>query len=431
LAQLAEQGYAGHDAWRQAGHLNVVGHAEPGKTNGVATASSLHVMQVFQPQIGGVPCYAANLARGLLASGWRVSVACPPQAQVCEGLAVAGVEILPLEVQRSPHPRQDGRAVRKLARWCRERDVSLIHGHSTKAGLLVALAGRSAGVPSVYTPHGWSFERLVMPALRASYAVFERELAHHCHAAVLTVSASGRAAAERWRVAPRGRIQVIPTGLPPFPPISRSTARKMLGLAQDDIVAAWVGRVGPPKRPEDLAPIARGLGDTVTVLALCDGIHGTALAMELRQAGVVLVDPAFAPGIVYAAADMLLHTSVWEAAPLVVLEAMWAGLPIVSYDVGGLAEQVQAGRTGYLVQPGDVEMMCECVLALARRPALRGSMGNASRERVSRLFNYFSMLDRIRQTYVTVAERRPTAQRPRGLRSRGDEPAARLAEMLG
>lgn len=369
---------------------------------GIVGAAPPHVLQVFQPDIGGVPQYAESLAAGLLNEGWKVSVACPPDAWVCKALHAAGVEVLPMDVPRSPHLWRDARALRDLVRWCETRGVSLIHGHSTKAGLLSALAGRRAAVPTVYTPHGWAFEMRVSPALRAAYALVERQLAHRFHASVLTVSGSGRAAGERWHVAPRGRIQVVRTGVPDVPAMDRSAARRALGVRPDEIVAAWVGRVAGQKRPRDLISLARGLAGVVTIVALCDGAHGEPLADELRDVGAVLADPESEPAMVYAAADMVVHTSEWEACPLVVLEAMSASLPVVAYSVGGVPEQIQAGRTGYLVQRGDIEMMCQCVLSLARNPDLRVRMGEAGHVRAHTVFDYDSMLERIIRAYVAV-----------------------------
>ncbi len=377
--------------------------SDAGTSERAAAGLPRHVLHVFEPRTGGVPNYATMLTNGLLARGWRVTVACPPEANVCEDLHADGVEILPIDVQRAPRPWQDSRAVRRIAHWCRRRGVTLIHGHSSKAGLLSALAGRRAGVPSVYTPHGWAFQMRVATPLRLAYAIGERQFGNHCHAAVVSVSASGRTTAERWRVAPLGRIQVIRTGLPGRPlPIARASARRELGVGEDAVVAAWVGRVGAPKRPHDLAPIARALNGELQVVALCEGIDGTPLADELERAGVSLVAPGCDPATVYAAADMVLHTSDWEGCPLVVLEAMSAKLPVVAYGVGGIPEQVRAGRTGYLVQRGDVDMLSQCALALARNPVVRARMGEAGYQRAARVFSYDSMLDQTIDMYLAV-----------------------------
>ncbi len=384
--------------------------APNGSENRLSPAQPLHVLQVFQPETGGVPRYVESLTRGLLSKGWPVTVSGPERALSASRLEESGATLLPIEVRRSPHPLEDAAAVHRLASWCRDRDVAVIHGHSTKASMLAAVGGRLAGVPSVYTPHAWAFERLVPGPLRASYALYERELAHRYHAAIVAVSASERRAAERWRVTPRGRIRVIRTGLSPASSPGRAPARGHIGLPQDGFAAVWVGRVGAQKRPHDLGPIARRLRGTATVLALCDGLARTQLADELEAAGVVVLDPAVEPATAYAAADVLLHTSAWEACPLVVLEAMSAGLPIVANDVGGLAEQVQSGRSGYLVAPGDLEMMCECVTALAGRADLRESMGEAGRQRVASLFDFSAMLDSFRELYGAVADGRPVIE---------------------
>lgn len=367
-------------------------------------APTPHVLQIFQPLTGGVPTYVANLTLGLLARGWRVSVACDPAAVVSAALHDAGVEIVPLEVPRRPQLTMDGRAVRSLTRWCREQDVTVVHGHSTKAGMLAALTGRGAAIPSVYTPHGWAFEMHVASSLRLAYALFERQLALRYHAGIVTVSASGRAAAERWRVVPRGRIRVVRTGVPDPPSApDRLEARRALGLPADAFVAAWVGRVDEQKRPADLAPIARGLAGHATIVALCEGLPRGRLGPALEDAGVVLAGGGCRPETVYAAADILLHTSDWEASPLVVLESMAAGLPAVAYSVGGVAEQIEDDVTGYLVRRGDIEAIWARVLELTRDPHKRARLGDAARERRETLFDHAAMLDQLTEIYHAVA----------------------------
>jgi glycosyltransferase involved in cell wall biosynthesis len=200
-------------------------------------------------------------------------------------------------------------------------------------------------------------------------------------------------------------VQVVKTGLPPSRLPARAAARAELGLAADEIVAVWVGRPGAQKRPEDLIPIARRLTGRIRVLAVCQEAHGTLLAEQLRAAGVLLAGKESAPAAAYAAADMLVQTSAWEAAPLAVLEAMGAELPVIAYDVGGVGEQIRAGRTGYLVGPGDIEMLCECALSLADRPQLRARMGRAGRERAQQHFTYGEMLERLVSAYRALGSR--------------------------
>ena len=397
---------------------NAVADPEAGRSgvsawaHGASAARRVHVLQIFQPDRGGVPAYVGAVVPGLLEAGVRVSVACPPAARAAQNLRALGVELLPLELGRAPHPPADAAAVRRLTAWCVEHEVSLVHGHSTKAGMLAALTARRVGVPSLYTPHGWSFEQLVSPPLRGAYALFERHLVRRFHTAVVTVSASGRDVAERWHVGAPGHIRVVAPGLLPAPSPQRAAARAALGLSGEVTLAVWVGRSGPQKRPHDLAPVARRLKGHARVLAVCQGAHGTPLELALRSAGVLLAPPDVDPALAYAAADMMLHTSDWEAAPLAVLEAMAAGLPVIAYDVGGVGEQVQAGRTGFLVAPRDVQMLAECALALTRKPELRERMGAAGRRRVAERFSYAAMVRELVGVYSEYSGQGPKSRAP-------------------
>ena len=83
--------------------------------------------------------------------------------------------------------------------------------------------------------------------------------------------------------------------------------------------------------------------------------------------------------------DIFLFPSHQEAFPLVVLEAMQWGLPVVASDVGCIPEIVVNGETGYIVDHTNIGRMSECVAELVSDPWKRRAMGNAGHERVSRL----------------------------------------------
>ena len=82
-----------------------------------------------------------------------------------------------------------------------------------------------------------------------------------------------------------------------------------------------------------------------------------------------------------------------------ILEAMACGLPAISTDVGGNAELVQAGKTGYLVAPGDPEPMAQRLVELASNPAFARSMGDAGRTRVKDAFSLNAMVNTYQSVY--------------------------------
>jgi glycosyltransferase involved in cell wall biosynthesis len=87
-----------------------------------------------------------------------------------------------------------------------------------------------------------------------------------------------------------------------------------------------------------------------------------------------------------ASAQISLLITNWEGFPLSILEAMRAGLPVVASDVGGVAESVRDGESGFLVARGDVAQLRDRIERLLADPHLRRRLGASGRERFVRDF---------------------------------------------
>jgi glycosyltransferase involved in cell wall biosynthesis len=101
-----------------------------------------------------------------------------------------------------------------------------------------------------------------------------------------------------------------------------------------------------------------------------------------------------------AAADAACLSSSAEALPMAVLEAMALGRPVVATDVGGTAEAVVDGRTGFVVPPGDADPFAHALLKLAADPTLARRLGEAGERRQRERFDGARMVDR----YAAVLE---------------------------
>lgn len=125
----------------------------------------------------------------------------------------------------------------------------------------------------------------------------------------------------------------------------------------------------------------------------------------------------------YDSADLVLQTSISEAFPYSVIEAMLSGKPVVATAVGGVAEAV--GKTGILVNPGDVNGLTSAIQHLFENDSERLELGEESRRRALDLFTIDRSLQNYMRSYIrlTVIGRGKTSRR-RGVTSR------RSAQML-
>lgn len=216
-----------------------------------------------------------------------------------------------------------------------------------------------------------------------------------------------------WRS--RVREVVIPNGitLPPAPTAqARAAARETLGLSADDLVVGILARLAPVKAHEvlleavaKLAPghprlrlVCVGGGEREAELArLAEelGIADRVLWAGMRRDVAALV-PAF---------DVACLTSRFECAPLSVIEAMAAGVPVVVSDVGAVRDMVADGVEGLVFPAGEAGALADALHRLAADPALRASMGSAGRVRAERDFRIENTAARYQQLLAELAGR--------------------------
>lgn len=107
----------------------------------------------------------------------------------------------------------------------------------------------------------------------------------------------------------------------------------------------------------------------------------------------------------YAAADIFVFPSIFEAFGMPAIEAMSAGLPVVASKAGGVVESVVHERTGLLVDRDDPISLADAISRLAGDPELRHAFGEAGRQRVHSLFTWARITGDVEVAYTTLVER--------------------------
>ena len=213
---------------------------------------------------------------------------------------------------------------------------------------------------------------------------------------------------------PASRVEVLFNGvrLEPYraavnDPALRATVRRELGLADSDFVVVQVARLNELK---DHATAARTIARTtrqaanIRWLVVGDGELRTALEATVRDNGIGNVTQLLGtrrdvPRLL-AAADACLLSSISEGIPLTLIEAMASRLPVVSTDVGGVAEVVVPEITGLLAPAGDDARLAEHLIQLDADRALAARLGRNGAVRAEDLFSFERMADGYAQVFA-------------------------------
>ena len=216
--------------------------------------------------------------------------------------------------------------------------------------------------------------------------------AHGPHRLVVNLSSQDDTALHRRHPRLSAETTVIGNGVDidrftPASPDERSRARAELGLADDDVVIAFVGHEFDRKGLRHLVAALTGLPDLVRVVVV-GGDADMVRAAEGHAAGVGVsgrlhfVGRVPDPRSALAAADLFALPSAYEAYPLVVLEALASGLPVIVTPTGGTTDVVVNGTNGWVVEANSAAVT-EAVLAYLG--ADRAAMRARARETAERL----------------------------------------------
>lgn len=324
---------------------------------------------------GGAEITFLRLARRLADRGWVVELATPQAGPLDD----AGLAVHRLVVGGLAH----GSGAAAVANWPRARALArrfdVVYLNGTVAGrLLPALVGRRTVLHAhdmvERVPPHW---RLASTVLVPSRAVADRMAGLRPHVVGCPVE-----------------LDVEPSPAPPWPP-------------GDGPVVGFVGRIEPRKGPLDLVhaatAIRAGAPDTRIVIVGDDPYAGDpAYLMAVRRGeGVEQYGWATDAPALLGHLDVLVAPSHEEPFGTILAEAMAAGTPVVATRVGGLADTVDDGRTGRLVEPGRPDLLAAAVLEVLSR---RDEMGAAARA-WARRFGADAYADRVEPLLRRLAAR--------------------------
>ncbi|MFB6273388.1 MAG: glycosyltransferase family 4 protein [Salinibacter sp.] len=339
-----------------------------------------------------------------LSERYDVTVGCGPGDALVEDLQSEGIRAIEFPtITRYVHPIRDPWAFVKIYRWLRRERFDIVHCHSTKAGLLGRIAAWMAKVPIiVFTAHGWAFAEGRALWKRWVIALAERMVAR-ISTRIICVSRYDKQLALQFRVAREDQMTVIHNGIDPTPFMNASDVRvrEELELASGPTLT-FVGRLVHQKNPFALLQAMRTV-DHGRLLVVGSGPYGARMHTYVQHHGlegrVVMTGQREDIPELLSASDLFVLPSRWEGLPLTIIEAMMAGLPVITTDVGGNPELVEHGVNGLLVPPNDVEALASAIRRLSHDESLCKQMGEAGQAKAMEMFGHTRMLTAVETLY--------------------------------
>lgn len=351
---------------------------------------------------GGSSVHIRDLARVLMQAGHEVMVFIGGEGPVTEAYREAGVPYVALRhLIRKISPLTDLRGIRELRGALRKFKPDLVSTHTSKAGFLGRLAAWSLGIPAVYTPHCWSFTD-GFPGARL-YLWAER-LARPFGRRIIMVSEAERCEGIKGRVGSPRHLVTVHNGMPDVPERFR---------ANPELSPVRLMMVGRFEKQKDHLTLFRALAQLKDLPWTLDNIGDgplrpqvEAAVQELGLGGRINLH-GYQRDVVerMSQSQIFVLISNWEGFSRSIIEAMRAGLPVIASAVGGNAEAVEDGRTGFIVQRADIGGLAQRLRTLIGDPELRGKFGAAGRRRYEENFTFDQMVGKTIEVWEAVVGR--------------------------
>jgi glycosyltransferase involved in cell wall biosynthesis len=305
---------------------------------------------------------------------------------------------------RELNPLKDLRALASLVALFRRLRPHVVHARSAKARFLAPLAARLAGVPLVVqTVHGWSFNNAV-DRRRPLFVALEKVASALCECTVLVSQADYQEGVDLGLVERGQDVEIIRSGVDlaavnRIAEADRLKLRGTLGVADGRPVLSLVQRLSEPKTPLVFVAALRQVmlrRSEVVAWIVGDGplraaTEAAAIAGGVRDRLTFLGLRKDIPAVL-SASDVIVHSSLREGLPRVVLEALAVGTPLVATDVGGVADAIDDGVNGLLVPPRSPESLAGAILATLDDPG-GAARRVAAGQRTVRAFSARQMLE--------------------------------------
>lgn len=313
-----------------------------------------------------------------------------PEAGDLEGRAKSlglSVDILSMPQLKLENFSEIFKAGWRLARYCRQKRVHLIHSYTPRNNIISSFVGRFLGIPVI-----WHERNLPVDG--------EKDVTRQFLWLPDIVICNSQAVARRFP--PRKKVRVVLNGvngdyfqvLP-----DNGLFKEKLGFSNKKVVG-FVSNLNSRKRVEFFLEVAAGISKEYKEVMFCvvGGEFPDAGGQRLAELKALAVRLGLKDKIVFTdfqpdvraylyAFDVFVHVTIKEACSRAILEAMASGIPVIAVNDGGNPELIEDGKTGLLREAQDMEGFVRGVIDLLNDDQRRSAMAAAARKRAEQFFD--------------------------------------------
>lgn len=303
-----------------------------------------------------------------------------------DNLKRLGVYIHDIHFVRSPFSAQNFACYKQLKNIIDNYKFDLIHVHTPTVSILTRLAARNArksGTIVMYTCHGFHFHKASPKINWMLYYPMERFMSRFCDY-IVTINKEDYNRAKTFHAPNVRYISGVGVDIHKISKVvvDKSSYKESIGVPRDAILLLSVGEMIPRKNHEVIIRALGKLKNPKIYYAICGKGPLKKFLMNLSQELGIRENVKFLgfrrdiPELCHTA-DISAFPSRIEGLGLAGIEAMAAGVPLVSSNVHGIKDYVINGKTGYAINPNDVDGFAYSIEKLAKDTKLRESMRQA------------------------------------------------------
>ena len=287
-------------------------------------------------------------------------------------------------MKRSLNPFRDFISFVSIYRLLRSINPDIVHSHTSKAGLLARISAKFAdpSILLIHTFHGHLLHGYFSSLSTALLTTTEKGLARITNVLIAMGNEVKRNLLDAG-IGTAKQFQVVFPGVSLKPPNLRNPETlKFRASHPEEVIFTFVGRLSQIKRCDRIIELAQEINQkNVAAHFLLIGDGELRKELESRAAGLPITFLGWKSCTEdwLAISDCAILLSENEAVPLAMIEAGFAGLPVIATNVGSMGDVVKDGLNGYLVNENMSEIL-EKVVALAQSEELRESFGRKGRE---------------------------------------------------